>query len=156
MFNERKKSQNKNSIRFTDYRITKCFNFRIFMTDTVPLAALGIISTLVVFLIWLLKYLFTDYREVMNKLILSVETNTLATKSADIYLRERNGRDIEFHKEIMVKLQDIPVQASKAAEVLAKELKRVGDLTAQKVEQVKVEAKNQTVETQTVEHQIIK
>lgn len=75
--------------------------------------------------------------------------NTTATKSADEYLRQRNGRDNEFHTEVMMSLKDIPVQAKIQADQVASELKRVGDMTASQLKLVG----EQTIKEQVVEHQ---
>ena len=129
------------------------------MNDAALLAALAIVATISGALVWIIKYLFNTFKPVMDELVKATQANTAATISADTYLKQRNGRDIDFHTEIMTKLQDIPNQAAKAAEVVAKELKRVGDLTAEKVEQVKEDASHptelQSIHTQTVEKQII-
>ena len=129
------------------------------MNDAALLAALAIVATISGALVWIIKYLFNTFKPVMDELVKSTQANTEATISADTYLKQRNGRDIEFHSEILSKLQDIPNQAAKAAEVVAQELKRVGDLTAGKAEQVKENLENttnhQNVIEQTVETQII-
>lgn len=146
-------------------------------SSTVLLAALGIVSTAILALIWIIKYLFTEFKPVMENLVKVTEANTLATKAADAYLQQRNGQDAEFHKEVMTKLKDIPVQAEKQAEKVAielkkqteavssllevntdsitSELKRVGDLTEERVEIAKHASEHQTVIEQTVNRQII-
>ena len=103
------------------------------METTVLLAALAIVSACVAALVWVIKFLFTEILPVIRnnvtiteKLIVSTEMNTEATKSSDAYLRERNGRDIHFHENIMKSLVAIQEQA-----------------------------KNQQVAEQTVEHQVV-
>jgi hypothetical protein len=153
------------------------------MDSTVPLAALGTVSLLAGALIWIIKYLFTSIMPVLNATLEATKANTDATKSADTYLRERNGRDIsswkqntEFHKTVLKGITDVSMQSKMRADVLAHELsqqtekiseelrknneglivelKRVSDLTAERVQQAK-EQPNQTVVEQHVEHQTI-
>ena len=126
--------------------------------DAALLAALAITATCVGSLVWIIKYMFNTFKPIMDELVKVTQANTEVTKNADTYLQQRNGRDIEFHTAMMTKIEDIPIQAKKAAHILAAELKRVGDLTAQKVEQVKETASHptdQAIQTQTVEKQII-
>jgi len=122
------------------------------MNEASTIAIIGILGSTVAALIWIIKYLFDSFKPVMDELVKVTQANTAATTSADTYLKQRNGRDIEFHTEIMAKLQDIPSQAAKAAEVVAEELKRVGDLTAETLEHSR---EHQTIREQTVEKQII-
>jgi len=96
------------------------------MESTVLLAALAIVSACVASLVWVIKFLFAKMMPVIEKLVTVTELNTEATKSSDMYLRERNGRDIHFHENIMKSLIAIQVQA-----------------------------KNQQVAEQTVEHQTV-
>ena len=96
------------------------------MESTVLLAALAIVSACVAALVWVIKFLFTKMMPAIENLVKVTELNTDATKSSDTYLRERNGRDIHFHENIMKSL-----------------------LVIQKG------AKNQIVEEQTVEHQVV-
>ena len=96
------------------------------METTVLLAALAIVSACVGSLVWVIKHLFTEILPVINNLVKVTERNTQATKSADIYLRERNGRDNHFHTEVMEALNAI-----------------------------KEQSKNQQVAEQTVEHQTV-
>lgn len=123
------------------------------MSDsTAPLlAALAIVSACVASLVWTIKYLFSQFKPVLDGLVISAQENTNATRNADQYLRQRNGRDMEFHTEVMIALQDIPVQQAKQAEIVAKELKRVGDMTAAKLKVVG----DQTIVHQSVEHQVV-
>ena len=96
------------------------------MESTVLLAALAIVSACVASLVWVIKFLFTKMMPAIENLVKVTELNTEATKSSDTYLRERNGRDIHFHENIMKSLIAIQVQA-----------------------------KNQQVVEQTVEHQVV-
>jgi len=71
------------------------------METTVLLAALAIVSACVGALVWVIKHLFTQILPVLNNVVKVTELNTEATKAADAYLRERNGRDIHFHENVM-------------------------------------------------------
>jgi len=76
------------------------------METTVLLAALGIVSACVGILGWVIKFLFTKILPVLENVV-------VATKSSDTYLRERNGRDIHFHENIMKSLLVIQEGATK-------------------------------------------
>ncbi len=125
------------------------------LDTTVIIAIVGILSATVGALIWIIKYLFSEFKPALDGLIKSTDQNTLATKSADEYLRERNGRDNEFHKEVMASLQDIPIQARAQADIVAQELKAVGTLTAEKLQMANEAPITQTVAEQVVEHQVV-
>lgn len=78
------------------------------MSDsTVLLAALGIVSACVGALIYVIKFMFQKIVPLLESLTISTDKNTKATKKADEYLRERNGRDNEFHGEVMKGLKAI-------------------------------------------------
>ena len=96
------------------------------METTVLLAALAIVSACVGSLVWVIKHLFTEILPVIHNLVKVTELNTEATKSSNVYLRERNGRDSHFHGEVMAALKAI-----------------------------KEQSKNQQVAEQTVEHQTV-
>jgi len=117
--------------------------------SVVIVAIVGVLSATVGALIWIIKYLFTEFKPALDGLVKATEQNTVATKSADVYLRERNGRDNEFHAEVMKSLENIPIEASKQATIVARELKRVGDITAAQLKEVGT----QQVVEQIVEHQ---
>ena len=125
------------------------------MNEAATLAIIGILGATTAALVWIIKYLFASFMPVMDNLVRATEENTKATKSADEYLRDRNGRDKTFHEEIMLSLKEIPDQAKTQAEEVAKELHRVGDLTAERLVQAAGQTKHQTVIEQTVEHQIV-
>lgn len=120
---------------------------------TVNLALVAVLTTCVGGLIWIIKYMFTHIRPLLESLVEATRLNTQATESADEYLRQRNGRDMEFHREVMIGLKEIPKESKRQASIVAKELKKVGDKTA---EQVALVAKQryampkQTVVDQTV------
>ncbi len=126
------------------------------MVDSVVIVAIvGVLSATVGALIWIIKYLFSEFKPALDGLIRATDQNTLATKSADEYLRERNGRDNEFHGEVMASLKDIPVQAKSQAAIVAQELKAVGLLTAEKLQMANEAPITQTVTEQVVEHQVV-
>ena len=122
------------------------------MNEASTIAIIGILGSTVAALIWIIKYLFDSFKPAMDELVKVTQANTSATTSADTYLKQRNGRDIEFHTEIMAKLKDIPSQAVEAVKIVAEELKRVGDLTAETLEHSRA---HQIIKEQTVEKQII-
>lgn len=81
------------------------------MNDTAAIIGLiSIIATSVGFLIWIAKYLMIQMRKTLDANTKALALNTKATQSADKYLRERNGRDNEFHKEVLKGLKDIQNQ----------------------------------------------
>lgn len=75
--------------------------------STVLLAALAIVASCVGVLVWVIKHMFTKILPLLEKINKNTELNTQATKRADEYLRERNGRDAEFWKEVKAALQTI-------------------------------------------------
>jgi len=147
------------------------------MNEASTIAIIGILGSCVAALIWIIKYLFDSFKPALDKLAEVTHANTEATKNADAYLQQRNGRDIEFHREIMVKLQAIPLRADGSATIVADELKnqtevlkveldkqnilivdalhQIVELTAEKIEQGKKQNEHQTIIEQTVEKQII-
>jgi len=117
------------------------------MNDAVTLAIVALLGTLIAGAIWVIKYLFGSFKPVLDSLVDSTRANTEATKSADAYLKQRNGRDIEFHTEIMKELR-----------FNSSEIKRVGDLGAERLMEMKKSKKHQPVQVvdeQTVIHQTI-
>ncbi len=127
-------------------------------TNAALLAALGIVSAFGGALIWIIKYQFTQVKPALDFLAKSntalakaTEQNTRATKAADEYLRQRNGQDKEFHTEVMRSLDAIPIHAKLQADIVANELKRVGDVTAAQLKLVP----EQHVQEQVVHTQVI-
>lgn len=115
------------------------------MNDAGLLAALGIVSTCVAGLIWVIKRMFNDILPALNGLKNATLQNTEATKSADTYLRERNGRDNEHHAAVLNAINQIPNTLKK----IAKD-QEIAIIKAVKVERQSV--KEQKVEHQTVKH----
>lgn len=93
------------------------------MEATVIITALGIVASCVAGLIWVIKNLFEKILPTLDQLTKSTIANTDATKSADSYLKVRNGRDSEMHKELIKSINAIPEQIIKTATVTAKTLK---------------------------------
>lgn len=119
-------------------------SFRVhIMNEAVMLAALGIVSACVAGLIWVIKHLFSQVIPALNGLKKATDQNTAATKSADVYLRERNGRDNEHHSATLKAIKAIPSTMQTIAD-------------AQKVAIIKaVNVKEQSVTEQTVRHQTV-
>lgn len=113
------------------------------MEEASLITALGIVSTCVVGLIWIIKRMFNDIIPAINGLKKATEQNTSATKSADEYLQQRNGRDNEHHAAVLKSINAIP----KTMEEIA---------NAQYLAIIKaVSIKEQSVTEQTVAHQHI-
>lgn len=126
--------------------------------SAVLIAALGVVSACVGGLIWIIKFLFEkllpridEGNVALSHLAKATDQNTRATKAADAYLRDRNGRDAEHakvslentnrtHKELIAAIAEIPAQIIATADVTAKALH---NLPAQQV-------KKQEVQTQIV------
>lgn len=94
----------------------------------VALASIALLGTCIAFLIWLIKLMLGDGKEILQNLASNIQNNTKATKAADKYLKDRNGRDSEFHKETLIALQAIPKKmqdiADTQAEAIVKALKK--------------------------------
>ncbi len=67
-------------------------------------AIVGVLATCVGALIWIIKYIFQHLTPAIDNLKNATSANTKATRSADKYLKERNGRDGEIHKELFNKI----------------------------------------------------
>jgi len=104
------------------------------------LAALAILGTCVGALVWMIEYMFTKMLPMIEKNIDATTANTLATKNADKYLQDRNGRDAEAHKETLKAIAVIPTKMQEIADLQATTL----------VESVK-EISEQHVKHQTVD-----
>lgn len=103
--------------------------------SAVTIAIVGILATCVGGLLWIIKFMFNKMTPLLEGLTKSTDANTSATKTADKYLRDRNGRDAESHKESIKAIEAIPLKmqaiADKQAATLIKNLKK---LPAQKIE----------------------
>jgi hypothetical protein len=89
---------------------------------------------------------YKEVAQALTKLSVATDKNTQATKSADTYLKQRNGRDIEKHHELLVATQAIPTALKQIAD----------DQAAAIIQAVNVEQNvtKQHVETQVVEQHI--
>lgn len=67
----------------------------------------AVLGTAVGALIWVIKFMFNKLVPMIEGLTTSTSANTKATKAADTYLRERNGRDNEVHKEVIKSIKEI-------------------------------------------------
>jgi len=113
------------------------------MNEAVLLSALAIVATCVAGLIWVIKYLFSQIVPAMKGLEEATAQNTAATKSADIYLRERNGRDNEHHSAVLESINEIP-----------KTMKKIADDQSSAIIKA-VSVNKQSVAEQTVKHQTV-
>lgn len=88
---------------------------------------------------------YDNVAKALDRLSKATTKNTSATTSADVYLRERNGRDNEHHAGTLKAINAIPVTLKKIADDQQKAI----------IKAVKVERQNvteQKVEHQTVRH----
>lgn len=83
------------------------------------IAALGIVASCVAGLIWVIKRMFNDVVPALNGLKKATEQNTSATKSADDYLQQRNGRDNEHHEATLKSINAIPTVMKTIADAQA-------------------------------------
>ncbi len=122
--------------------------------NTVALAAIGVLGTAVVALAavanYALKRLGGDLREHTKAAIQQTASNEKVGEfisSSEQYLRDRNGRDAEIHKEMMVQIQattdavkEVPKMLDKVAKTSVKTIIRsFGDIPEQHVEHQHVE-----------------
>ena len=110
------------------------------------LAALTIVSACVAVLVWVIKFMFTKILPAMennNKLTAQAnvltKANTKATKSADEYLRERNGRDNEHHAAVLESIKAIPTAMNKIARDQERAIIKAVKVEKQSVAEQKVE-----------------
>lgn len=87
---------------------------------------------------------YDNVAKALDRLSKATTKNTSATTSADIYLRERNGRDNEHHAAALKAINAIPVTLKKIADDQEKAIIRA------------VKADRQNVTEQKVEHQTVK
>lgn len=108
--------------------------------DAVTLAVVGILATCVAGLMWIIKFMFSKLLPVIDRGAVSTEklvevtrANTKQIKVADEYLRRRNGRDNEMHKELIAAIAEIPKQIITTGKVsdasVARTAKNTGDTT---------------------------
>ena len=116
------------------------------------LASFGASGAVVAVVVLFLNYITKDtikreatYEKVaieLKRLANSTDKNTMATKSADEYLRKRNGLDMEHHTEVLSAIQAIP-------EVL----RHIADEQSKAIDHA---INKQKVTEQVVEHQTVK
>lgn len=104
------------------------------MNDAGLIAALGIVSACVAGLIWVIKRMFNDIVPAIDGLKKATEQNTSATKSADTYLKERNGRDNEHHTATLKAINTIPITMKKIADAQATAIISAVEVREQHVE----------------------
>lgn len=109
--------------------------------DYVTIAVVGVLATCVGGLLWIIKFMFNKTVPIVDKLAMATAANTRATKSADKYLRDRNGRDSERHQELLTgihaivqKLEDTEIirveNSDKVAKILATNTQKAADAVA--------------------------
>lgn len=111
------------------------------MDGTAVIAIVTVLGSAVAGLIWVIQFLFSKLLPAIEDLQGMVangneltKANTSATKSADRYLRGRNGRDAKQHAELVKATQAIPITMRKIADEQADALKKaLTDLPAQHV-----------------------
>lgn len=89
--------------------------------------------------------MFNDIVPALNGLRKATEQNISATKSADIYLRERNGRDNEHHQAVLESINAIPDTLRNIADDQQKAIIKAVKVSKQNVTEQKVE--HQTIKT---------
>lgn len=110
-------------------------------------ADVAVLGTCVAGFIWVIKKMFNDIIPALSSLTKATAANTRATKTADKYLRDRNGRDATSHKELMRAVEAIPTKMQKIADTQATTLvENLEKLPAQNIE-------HQHVQEQKVEKQ---
>jgi hypothetical protein len=89
----------------------------------------GVITACVATLTWVIRFILKKVVPAIDNLADSTDKNTKAvnavqktTKSADKYLKERNGRDNETHSEMIEAIKKIPAQIIATANITAKTL----------------------------------
>lgn len=111
------------------------------------ISQLGASGAVVIVVIFFLKYLREENAKnniALDKLTKATIQNTAATKSADTYLRQRNGRDIEKHQELLVATKAIPDTLKQIADDQATAIIKAVTVKEQHVEHAHVE--HQTVQ----------
>lgn len=72
----------------------------------VALAAIAIVGTTVGALIWIVKFLMMQMRRSLDKNTSAQLKVVQATESHDRYLKDRNGRDMEVHNELLTQMKE--------------------------------------------------
>lgn len=128
----------------------------VYGNTSVTLAVIAILGSTVGALVYVIKFMFNkvipmleQQIKVTGKLLTATSNNTSATKSADEYLRQRNGRDAEKHQELLEVTKEIPLTLQRIADTQAESIIKAIKIKEQHVE-------HQHVEISSVEHEDIK
>ena len=108
--------------------------------SAVTLAVVAILASCVGGLLWIIKFMFGQLIPMIEKLNQSTLANTEATKNADKYLRDRNGRDGENHEQLI-----------KATEAIATKMQSIADSQSKALLKTMNQVKEQKVEHQHVD-----
>lgn len=94
------------------------------------LSQLGASGAVVIVVILFLRFMkdeatkrditYSQVAKALNQLTKATDNNSKATTSADTYLKQRNGRDIEKHEELLRATQAIPKTLEHIADAQAK------------------------------------
>lgn len=122
------------------------------MTDTsIAIAAIGIVATSVAALIWITKYLLVELKRSTDRNTAASIKVAKATDRNTAYLKERNGRDSEVHKELLKQMQantkvlySIESQRTKESNAILEAIAKIHIVKQQKVE-------TQVVKTQEIQ-----
>lgn len=127
------------------------------------LAQFGASGAVVVVVIIFLKYMreettnrdrtYLQVAQALDKLTRATLKNTEATTSADTYLKERNGRDIEKHHELLMATKEIPKTMKKIADEQAHAIIEAVTVKEQHVDHQYV--KSSKVDTEFVKHETV-
>lgn len=110
------------------------------------IAVVGVLATCVGALVWVIKFLFQkllpafeQQTKVTRRLVTATAANTKATRAADTYLRDRNGRDNEFQKHNLEAIDAIPAKMQAIADRQAKALTHTQNIHDQYIQRQKVD-----------------
>lgn len=93
----------------------------------------------------------SEHHNALKKLSKSIDLNTKATKSADEYLRERNGRDNEMHSLNIKAMQNL----NKNFAIMSEDMKGANKRLVDYIDQINARVGKQTIDQQTVKHQTV-
>lgn len=113
------------------------------------LAALALAGTTITILgggiVWVARYSIRNYRESQQEASRDLKEHTKAAVELKTYLKDRNGRDAEIHKELMKEMKEIPIA-----------VRELADRNLKAHQNIRTPVKVQTVETQVVKEQRVK
>lgn len=123
--------------------------------NTVTITALGILATCVGGLIWIIKFMFNRLLPLIEKgnrsqekLAELTKANTEATRAADVYLKQRNGRDNEMHSKNLAAWDT-------TRDSIEKMIESAQTIADGSTEKIITAIKQQEVETQVVRTQVV-